>query len=256
MAACNGTPPFFVKAVKKMQLDYLWPGGPGFVQRETVFKLGTDAVLLAHFTNTARAKRAVDLGCGAGILPVLLAERTTGIQIDCVDILPEAVALTTENAAHNGLADRIQARLGDIRQISDIFPAGAYDLAVSNPPYFPAGAGKRASGTALANARDEATCTLDALCSAAAYLLRWGGRFSIVHRPERLSELFVTMIRHGIEPKRLRMVALTANAAPNLILAEGRRGGNPGLIVEAPLILQDETGADSPEVRGIYHMDL
>jgi len=239
-----------------MQLDYLWPGGPGFAQRGPVFKLGTDAVLLAHFTNTARVKRAVDLGCGGGILPVLLAERTPRVQIDCVDILPEAVTLTTENAAHNGLTDRIQAQLGDIRQIQDIFPAGAYDLAVSNPPYFPAGSGKRASGDALADARDEAVCTLDDLCSAAAYLLRWGGRFSMVHRPERLSELFVTMTRHGIEPKRLRMVSLTAESAPNLILAEGRRGGNSGLTVEAPLILQDEAGADSPEVREIYHIDF
>ncbi|MCL2827880.1 MAG: methyltransferase [Oscillospiraceae bacterium] len=239
-----------------MQLDFLWPGGPRFAQREPVFKLGTDAVLLAHFTNTARVKQAVDLGCGAGILPVLLAGRTPGLQIDCVDILPEAVALTKENADYNGLTARVRPRLGDIRQVSAMFPAGGYDLIVSNPPYFPTGSGKRASGDALADARDEAACTLDDLCSAAAYLLRWGGRFSLVHRPERLSEIFVTMARHGIEPKRLRMVALTAKSAPNLVLVEGRRGGNPGLTIEAPLFLQDETGADSPEVRAIYRMDF
>lgn len=238
--------------MKFLQIDELWAGGPQFVQREPVFKLGTDAVLLAHFTNTARVKRAVDLGCGTGVLPVLLAERSSEVQVDCIDILPEAVALTEENANRNGLGARIRPQLGDIRQVRHILPAGAYDLVVSNPPYFPKGSGRRAKGEARADARDEALCTLHDLCSAGAYLLRWGGRFALVHRPERLRDVFFAMGDHGIEPKRLRMVAPSPEAAPNLILVEGRRGGNPGLVVEPPLLLQDAEGNDSPEVQMMY----
>jgi len=235
-----------------MQFDELWPDGPRFIQRPPVFKLGTDAVLLTHFTNAARTTRAVDLGCGTGVLAVLLAVREPELILDCVDILPEAVQLTAENAALNGLADRIRSHQGDIRDLKGVLPAGTYDLAVANPPYFPTGGGKRAKGDAIADARDETLCTIDDLCQAAAYLLRWGGRFSLIHRPERLGELFVAMHRHGMEPKRLRTVALTAVRVPNLILVEGRRGGNPGLMIEAPLILQDSTGGDSTELKGIY----
>ena len=224
-----------------MNLDELYPGGPRLVQRPPVFKFGTDAVLLAKFTDPARAKRAADLGCGTGVLAVSLAARSATVMVDCVDILPEAVALTAENAALNGLADRVRSHLADIRTIADTLDAGAYDLVVANPPYFPQGGGKRALGDAIADARDETHCTLDDLCRAAAYLLRWGGRFSVVHRPERLGELFITMHRHGIEPKRLQTVALTGTHAPNLVLVEGRRGGNPGLKIEAPYLLQEST---------------
>jgi len=236
-----------------MQTDDLWPGGPRFLQREPVFKLGTDAVLLAHFTNTGRAARATDLGTGTGVLAILLALRTPALTVDCIDILPEAVALTVENAALNGLEGRIHPHLADMRTIRGTLPAGAYDLVVSNPPYFPAGGGKRALGDAIADARDESLCSLEDLCGAAAYLLRWGGRFSLVHRPERLGELFVAMHQHGISPKRLRLVALTGAHAPNLVLVEGRRGGNPGLEIEAPLLLQDGCGGESIELRTIYH---
>ena len=235
-----------------MQMDELWPGGPRFYQREPVFKLGTDSVLLAHFSNTARTKRALDLGSGTGVLSVLLAEKEPGLLIDCVDISPEAVELTLENARLNGFEDRIFPRLADIRSLQKTCPAGAYDLAISNPPYFQTGSGKRASKACKATARDESLCTLDELCAVAAYILRWGGRFSLVHRPERLSALFCTMSHHGIEPKRLRTVALRPDHPPNLVLVEGRRGGNPGLEWEAPLFLQTPSGEDSPEVRHIY----
>jgi len=235
-----------------LQFDDLWPDSPRFVQRAPVFKLGTDAVLLAHFANTSRTRRAVDLGSGTGVVAILLACGTPELTVDCVDILPEAVALTAENAAHNGLAARIRTHHADIRAIQEVLPAGAYDLVVSNPPYFPAGSGFRASG-GIADAREEALCTLDDICRAAGYLLRWGGRFTLVHRPERLAEIIVAMARHGIEPKRLRMVVPSAARAPSLVLIEGRRGGNPGLEILAPLILQDECGGESSEMREIYH---
>jgi len=244
---------FFLEVIPILQFDDLWPKGPRFVQKPPVFKLGTDAVLLAHFTNTSRVARAADLGSGTGVVAILLALRTPELQIDCVDILPEAVALTAENAAHNKVADRISAHHADIRQIRDSLRAGAYDLVVSNPPYFPAGSGYRANTESIADAREESLCTLDDICKAASYLLRWGGRFALVHRPERLGEIIVSMHQHGIEPKRLRLVTKTAERAPNLVLIEGRRGGNPGLEILPPLVLQDDTGGDSPELCEIYH---
>ena len=124
---------------------------------------------------------------------------------------------------------------------------------VSNPPYFAAGSGLSAPDPARAAARDERSCTLDALCAAAAYLCRWGGSFALVYRPERLAELFCALNAHGLEPKRLRLVQHRFDAAPNLVLVEARRGGKPGLRVEAPLLLTGPDGGDSEEIKLIYH---
>lgn len=234
-----------------MHYDELWPGGPCFFQQAPVFKIGTDAVLLAHFAKAPRQGRGIDLGSGTGVLSVLLAQTSPGLQMDCVDILPEAVALTTQNAKLNRLSDRVHARQADLRDIRNTLTAGAYDLAIANPPYFPAHSGKRAEG-GVADARDETLCSLDDLLAAASYLLRWGGRFFVVHRPERLAELLATMTRHAIEPKRLQTVAPTAEQAPILVLVEGRRGGNPGLMIAPPLALYAPDGGDSPAIKEIY----
>ena len=156
--------------------------------------------------------------------------------------------------AENGM-DAGGILTGDLREHRSLLNAGAYDLVASNPPYFAEGSGYAAPDPARAAARDERTCSLDELCAAAGWLCRWGGAFALVHRPERLGEVFAALGRHGLEPKRLRFVQYAADRAPSLALIEARRGGKPGLTVCAPLLLTDAGGGDSPEVREIYHME-
>lgn len=232
--------------------DELWPGGPRFKQVEGSFKLSTDSVLLAHFACGIRAKKILDLGCGAGVLTVLTAHARPGAAVEGIDIQPESAALTKENMAENGF-DAAGIVNGDLRQYRELFKAGAYDLVLSNPPYFAVESGYNAPAEGRAIARDERCCTLDDLCAAAKYLCRWGGAFALVHRPERLSEIFCAMTKHGLEPKRLRMVQYKSGHAPNLVLIEARRGGKPGLNIEKPLILCDADGGDTQEVKMIYH---
>ena len=105
---------------------------------------------------------------------------------------------------------------------------------------------------ALRTARTEATCTLTELCSCAARLLRWDGRFCLVHKPERLTDLLCAMREAALEPKRLRFVCSKPGAAPSLVLAEGRRGGRPGLTVEPPLLLRQADGSPTAELDAIY----
>ena len=232
--------------------DELWPGGPKFHQAEYGFKLGTDSVLLAHFTNPSRAKRILDLGCGAGVLTVLTAYKAPRGQVMGIEIQPESAEVCKQNMAANGF-DPEQILIGDLREHRKLFEAGSFDLVISNPPYFTANSGFTAPNEKRATARDERTCTMDDLCKAAGYLVKWGGAFTVVHRPERLSELFCSLTKYGLEPKRLRLVSYKANSAPNLILVEARRGGKPGLAIESPLILTKEDGSDTEEVKKIYH---
>ena len=232
--------------------DELWPGGPKFHQAEYGFKLGTDSVLLAHFTDPRRAKRILDLGCGAGVLTVLTACKAPNAQVQGIEIQPESAEVCRQNMAANGF-DPDSILVGDLREHRKLFAAGSFDLVISNPPSFAVKGGYNAPDEKRAMARDERSCTMDDLCKAAGYLVKWGGTFTVVHRPERLSELLCSLTKYGLEPKRLRMVQHKAAAAPNLSLVEAKRGGKPGLVIEPPLILSKDDGSDTEEVQKIYH---
>lgn len=238
--------------IDAMEFDELWPGAR-FVRSADGFRLGTDSVLLAAFAGNSRVRRFADLGCGAGVLTVLLLQKLKDATAVGIEIQPEAATLCRANLAANGLTARAEIRTGDLRERSTLPEAGAFDLVVANPPYFPTGSGRTAPDEKRAAARDERFCTLQDICTAGAYLTRWGGTFALVHRPERLSELFCAMTACGIEPKRLRTVCRTAETAPSLMLVEGRRGGKPGLAIEPPLALYAPDGGDSAEIQEIYH---
>ena len=234
------------------EAELLWPGGPRLLQAAHC-RLWTDCVLLADFVNTAGAERGIDLGCASGALMLLLLERAPGLRMTGLEIVPEAASLARENMALNGFEARGGIVTGDIRDHRALFRVGSFDLVVCNPPYFPQGSGAVPKEAARAAARSELLCTLPELCAASAFLLHTGGRACFVHRPERLSELLVCMTAAGLEPKRLRLVCRDADTAPSLVLAEGRRGGKPGLTIEPSLYLYGPDGAESAEYKRIYH---
>ena len=230
--------------------ETLKPGGYRFVYDDTLFPPGTDTFLLSSLPRLRSGQRVCDLGCGTGLLGILLLQRCADISVTGVEILPQAVALGQRAARENGLTDRLFFRQEDLRATA--LPAGAFDLVVSNPPYFSAGSGKTPLSQTLRTARCEDSCSLDDICRAAGKLLRWGGSFCLVHKPERLADLCCALREAGMELKRLRFVCKTPGASPSLLLAEARRGGKSGVAVEAPLILQTLDGTPTQELDVIY----
>ena len=191
------------------------------------FRVSTDSMVLADFCRDAGG-RGLDLGCGCGTLGLLLLGSGAAGSVCGIEIQPEAARQAEENARRNGLADRFSVVCGDLRQAHAQIPAGSFDFAVSNPPYYPPGSGRLRKEDSLSLARSELCCPLDALCAAAARALRWGGRLYLVHKPERLTDVLCALREAGIEPKRLRFVHNRAEYAPSLFLLEGCRGGKPG----------------------------
>lgn len=235
-----------------MNFQALWQGGPLFAQAEH-FRLSTDCVLLADFVNSDRAVRGIDLGCASGAIALLLLERSPRLHMTGLEILSEAARLAEANMEKNGYQNRSRVITGDIRRHRELFRTGSFDLVVANPPYFPVGSGPMSQDKARATARGETECSLEELCTAAAFLCRTGGRFCLVHKPERLSEVLCAMSAAGLEPKRLRLVCARPGAVPSLVLIEGRRGGKPGLKIEPDLFLSQTDGTESEEYRRIYH---
>lgn len=228
------------------------PGGYRFVYDDEMFRPGTDTFLLSSLPRLKPGMRACDLGCGAGLLGLLLLQRQPDLRVTGIDIQEAAIRLAARAAAENRLTDRLTFRRADLRDVKALFPSGGFDLVVCNPPYYPSASGRLAENDARRTARAEIACPLEDVCAAASYLLRWGGSFCLVHKPERLTDLLCALRAAAMEPKRLRFVHQTAGAAPALVLLEGRRGGKPGLAVETPLILQNADGSPTAELDAIY----
>mgnify|MGYP004691048565 CR=1 FL=1 len=235
--------------------EYLKPGGLRFVWEDALFRPGTDSFLLSSLPRLSAGLRVCDLGCGTGLLGLLLLQRQPGLHITGIDIQAEAVTLAERASAENGLADQLTFRCADLRQIRQHFPTGSFDLIICNPPYYVPGSGKASADSARRTARSESTASLGDICCTAAYLLRWGGKFCLVHKPERLTDVLCALRESGMEPKRLRFVHDRTGHAPSLFLAEGCRGGKPGLVLEPPLILHDCNGIPTPELNAIYFRD-
>ena len=219
------------------RIDHLWPDGPCFYYDTALFPPTTDSFALGYFAAPKRRDRVCDLGSGTGLLGALLLAREASLTLCCVEQNGVANALAEKTCTANGWTEHVILRTGDLRDYAALPAAGSMDYAVSNPPYFPAGRGISASCAVRQTAREEAECTLADVCTAAARVLRWGGRFALVHKPERLTDLLCALRASGLEPKRLRFVTSAPQAAPSLVLIEARRGGNSGLTVEPPLVI-------------------
>lgn len=233
-------------------LDELGINGFVMEQNGDFLKLGTDAVLLSEFAGIKKGFRVCDLGCGTGAVSLLLAARHRDIRIDGVEIVEGAASIAEKNAVHNNIQDRFFVHHMDLKDVSEKFPAGSFDAVVSNPPFIKKGAGLATEKGELLCARMEIFCDIDDVCRAASYLLRYGGAFSVIHRPARMSDLFSSLKSNGLEPKRVRFVQDTVSAEPSLILVEARKGGQSGVSAMPVLIVKNPDGTETDEVRRIY----
>ena len=236
--------------------EFLKPDGLQFVYDDTLFRPGTDTFLLSSFPRLKSGLRVCDLGSGTGLLSLLLLQRQPTLTVTGVELQERAVSLAQKAVTVNHLEKQLSFFHQDLRMVKERFPSGSFDLVVCNPPYYPQNSGFLAADKAIHTARSETGCSLEDVCRAAAYLLRWGGDFCMVHKPERLTDLLCTLRAAALEPKRIRFVCKDGFSAPSLVLIESRRGGKPGLIIEAPLILQTEPGVPTPEVDAIYFRTL
>ncbi|MBQ6431246.1 MAG: methyltransferase [Oscillospiraceae bacterium] len=230
--------------------ETLW-NGIRMAQPDGGFRLGTDSVLLAQFLTVPRGAKIADLGSGCGTLGLLLCASCADCAVTGVELDEAAHRLALENIEINGLQGRLSSVFGDVRAIRELLPVGGFSCVISNPPYFPVGSGKASKGSGAA--RSEETLTLRELCEAAAYLLPSGGRFALVHRPERLCDVFCAMREHGVEPKRVQFVRHTAVSPVCLVLIEGRRGGRPGLTYLPDFCEFTPDGAETEAYRAAYH---
>lgn len=223
------------------------------IQKQDGLTFGTDAYLLyAYLPKGKRIRKIADLGGGTGILSLLALASGKAERAYCVEIQEDFADLIGRNAGKNGLSDRLIPVCKDVRELTVHDTDGTCDLVLTNPPYLAADCGYHNEAGSMDIARREICGTIADFCQAAARILRFGGSFFIVYRPDRLVDLLCAMREAGIEPKRLTPVLPSAGSLPSLILCEGRRGGATGLFYTKPLILYENGENYTDDLKGIY----
>ncbi len=219
------------------------------IQRKTGLTFGTDALLLAAYIHRGKDARCLELGGGTGIISLLLATRKKVKSIECVEIQPTYASLIERNVEANGLTEAITVTCADIRDHASYGKGGDFDIVFSNPPYMK-GNVPPCKHEEKQIARHEVHGGIADFCQAAAKKLRWGGRFFCVWRPDRLTDLLVSMREAGIEPKRMTYVVSDPQHAPSIVLVEGARGGKSGITVTPSLVIGGDIQArgESPDM--------
>ena len=233
------------------RIDDLQAEGCRIIQHRERFRFGTDAVLLQNFARLQPRARAVDLGTGTGILPILLCARHEHITFDAVEIQPDCAEMAQRSVLMNGLEERITVHTMDLKDAPQLL-GGRYDAVLCNPPYGKRGGVLHNPNDALAIARHEIKTDLAGVIASGAALLKNGGRFFMIHQADRLPEIAWRMHEKDLPLKRVRLVQHVAGKRAHLVLIEAVKQGGEGCIMLPTLILQDENGRPTEELERIY----
>lgn len=234
------------------QIDELHIPGLKIIQSKNRFMYGIDAVLLSDFAKVKTGEEVVELGTGTGIIPILIAAKTKVKKITAFEIQKESAQMAKQSVALNKMDDKIQIVNESLENIHNVFSPQSVNVVISNPPYMKKSAAVKNSSDEIAIARHEIKCTLETVVKAAAFVLKPNGRFYMIHKPERLSEIIAEGIKNNLEVKRMKMVVPEKDKGPTMVLVEYVKCASSGMTVEPQLVVYKEKGVYSEEVERIY----
>ena len=207
------------------------------LQKQRGYRFSVDAVLLGRFVRIKKGEKAIDLGTGCGILPLLLSQVAGVGSLVGVEIQRQLADLAMRNVILNHLEERISILHQDFRELRNTFTPGAFDIVLSNPPYRKCFTGRTNPSMEKAIARHEIEGTLRDLISIASYLLRAKGRCYLIYPGSRAVDLLVTFRENGLEPKRLQWVHPSRDEEAKFVLVEALKTSGVELKILKPLIL-------------------
>ena len=227
------------------------------IQKKDGLTFGTDAFLLASYIKPQRNCVAAELGCGTGIISLLLSARNKFSYIHAFEIQEDFCSVTQRNISLNSLDKKMICKCTDVRDIASKDTDGEVDAVFSNPPYMLTDSGKRNASDAKYIARHEVCGSINDFCAAAYRLLKHGGKFYCVWRPDRMSALFSALTQNRLEPKVMTFVHADTNSEPSMVLISATKGGAPSMRVTAPLILHEVSSSKgsrllTPKAQKIY----
>ena len=234
------------------RLDDLQCNGLYLIQDPDKFCFGIDAVLLSNFVKVKKNGHVVDLCTGSGIVPILLSAKTGAKKITGIEIQSDIADMARRSVSYNKLDEKIDIINDDISNVLKYINNCSVDSVCVNPPYMKDTTAIKNPDLPMAIARHELLTDLDTVINIASKLLKESGKFFMVHRPSRLSEIFASMRQNRIEPKRLRFIHPYIESKANLVLIEGAKGSGVWMDVEPPLVVYKDKNVYTDEVLKIY----
>ncbi len=224
------------------KLEDLLRGKLKILQKIEGYRFSVDPILLADFIEIKEEDKAIDLGTGCAVIPLILAEKAKVRSITGIDIQKEMVDMARRSVKYNNLGARIKIDLWDLKKLKTRFEAGSFDVVISNPPYIPVKAGKINPNNQKAIARHEIKSKLEDILTAAKHLLDAKGALYIVYPAVRIVDLFVFCRQNDLEPKEVRFVHSNENSSAKLILLKAIKGGKPEIKIVNPLSIYNLEG--------------
>ena len=234
------------------RIDDLQRNNLKIIQNEEKFCFGMDAVLLCGFTKVKPGEKVLDMGTGTGIIPILLSAKTKAGHLTALEIQEESADMARRSVAMNGLQEKIEVVIGDIKEASALFGKATFEVVTCNPPYMTDLHGLKNPELPKAIARHEVLCSLEDVVREASAVLKPNGRFYMVHRPFRLAEIFAVCQKYKLEPKAMQLVHPFADKEPNMVLLECLKGGKSMIKIAPPLIVYKEPGVYTDEIYRVY----
>lgn len=238
--------------IKDLRLDDLQINGLKIYQHQDKYCFTSDAVILANFVRVKKGETFADLGSGSGIISILLAGKYNASMVYAIEIQEYLAKMSELSINYNNLAHKIKVYNQPMQTAYKTLGKHTMDAVICNPPYTRQGDGKKNQDLEIAICRHEIMVNLEEVIKSAADLVKYGGRFYLIHQAERLSQIFYYLHKYRFEPKRLRFVQGKTGLKPTLVMIEAYSNGNIGLIVENNLVLYDEKGQETPELKQIY----
>lgn len=236
------------------RIDDLEFKGLKIVQSPSCFCFGIDAVLLSDFAKEIRKNSVVaDLCSGNGIVSILLCGKTEAKKFYAVEVQNKIADMASRSVMLNGLQDRIEVLNLNLNLLPERFSNGFFDAVVCNPPYMKSNCGLVNSCEEKVIARHEVLCSLEDVVSITSRLLKNGGAFYMVHRPDRLVDIISLLRKFRLEPKVLQFVQPFSDKAPNLLLIKAVKNGNAFLKILKPLVVYNDDGNYTNDILKIYN---
>ena len=224
------------------------------IQNKDGFCFGIDSVLLSDFAkNIKKDSMVLDLGTGTGIIPILLCGKTKLKKVTGIELQEEVAKMAKKSIKLNNLEDKFNVINENILNLNKIYENQTFDVIVSNPPYKKKDTGITNENEKKIISRHEISASLEDFIKISKDLLKDKGEFYMVHRPERLVDIFELMRKYKIEPKILKMVYSYKNKEAKLILIKGVKNAKPFLKVESNLYIYEDTGKYTKEILKIYN---
>lgn len=224
-------------------------------QQKKGVRFTLDSLLLADFCCVKPRDRVLEPGAGTGVISLLLAKKFPKARFVADEVEPQAYELLLHNIEHNGLSENITPLDRDICDLNSSISSHTFDVIIANPPYTKSGTGKTSPFPDRHLARQSQSAPITAWLDLKD-LLKNKGRYFLVFPASRAAELVAHLRTRNLEPKRLRFVHPYAHKSASLVLVEAMRSAGVGLNVLPPLIVHEQDGGYTEEVKEIYGTDV